>query len=138
MPRARVIVLGNQKSGTTAIACLLAELTGMSSTIDLPRSLRAEGYALVKGGLEFGVFLQRHPSLFAKELVKIPSLAFVVGEIRNYCPEATVIRVVCDPRDKVRSLLSRRGLPGDKQRLGWHHHLRMALQGRSLIKPLPD
>jgi len=61
MSEPEVIVLGNQKSGTSAIAHLLADLTGLSKTIDLPRPIRADGHSLVRKELPLRAFVKKTP-----------------------------------------------------------------------------
>jgi len=80
----KIIILGNQKSGTSAIAHLLAELIGLSKQIDLPRKLRKKGRALARGDMRFSELVRSHPEVFEKELVKIPSLTFAADQIREF------------------------------------------------------
>ena len=124
-----VIVLGNQKSGTTAIARLLAERCGLSATIDLPRGLRRHGFALIRGETTFESFRNRHPELFDARLVKIPPLTFVSDQVAEAFPGARLVGVIRDPRDNLRSLLNRRKLSGSDARPPWHRELMLRLSG---------
>lgn len=118
----KVFVFGNHKSGTTAIAKLLAASSGLSSTIDFPRSIRRDGYALVKGAMTFDDIANRHPKLFCRELVKIPALSFVAQDVLQRFPDSKAVWVVRDPRDNIRSILNRRKIPGDQKTIpGWNN-----------------
>ena len=118
---APVIVLGNQKSGTSAIAHLLADCAGLTKTIDiaelwpLARGLRA-------GELDLGSVVARHPRPFSSELIKEPNLTFVYGDLKRVFPAARFLFVNRDPRENLRSFLQRTGVPGDLERYdpaGW-------------------
>lgn len=126
----KLFVLGNHKSGTTAIAKLVAEMCGMPATIDFPRNIRKDGYALARGDLTFEDIVNRHPALFCKELVKIPALTFVASQIGKRFPDSKFLFIVRDPRDNIRSILNRRKIPGNKTELPFLRRWSMKLQNR--------
>lgn len=130
----KVMVLGNHKSGTTAIAKLLAELCGMESHIDLPRPLRPDGFALAEGGLSVNQFASIHPQCLEAELVKVPAFTFAAVEFQRLLPDTRFVCVVRDPRSNIRSLLSRRGLPGHLPKVGWWRQRWMRLRGRPSLQ----
>ena len=126
----KLFVLGNHKSGTTAIAKLLATMCGQTATIDFPRIIRRDGYALARGELSFEDLVNRHPALFCTDIVKIPALTFVAPEIVRRFPESKILFIVRDPRDNIRSILNRRKIPGDRNQLPVLKKLLMRIQNR--------
>lgn len=113
-----VLVLGTQKSGTTAIAHLLALATGELLTSDVfcrhdePLELR-----LLTGQLDFARFVRRYAAHFAKGIIKEPSLTFMYPALKRVFPDAQYVFVLRDPRDTIRSVLDRLALPGDRHDL---------------------
>jgi hypothetical protein len=115
---APVIVLGNQKSGTTAIAALLAEATGLSVTLDLQREFSDPVIDRVKtGGLTMGAFVKRNKLDFSRDIIKEPSLSVFFPELVAYFPDARFVMVIRDPRDNIRSMLNRLEIPGTADEL---------------------
>lgn len=111
---APVFVLGNQKSGTTAIASLLASHTGSAVTLDI--FFRCRGpvlAALLTQKLTLREFVRRHRGYFCVPVIKEPSLTFFYRELRECFPGAKFCWIVRDPRDNIRSILNRLRVPGD-------------------------
>ncbi|RNC82813.1 MAG: sulfotransferase [Phycisphaera sp.] len=125
----RVIVLGNHKSGTTAIAGLLAARAGLTTTIDLPRSRRREGYRLARGEMSIAAFYERNADLFEADLVKIPAMTFAADDIAAFFPDSQVVFVVRDPRQNIRSILNRRGISGTGRKLPLIYRIKQRLNG---------
>ena len=114
-----ILVLGNQKSGTTAIAALLAEATGLSVTLDLQREVDEPTFPRVRtGGMSFDDFIRRNRLDFSRRIVKEPNLTLFPRELRDRFPESPIVFIIRDPRDNIRSILDRLGLPGDCDCLG--------------------
>ncbi len=111
----RVIVLGNHKSGTTAIASLLGEMCGVSTAIDFPRQHRRSGYRLARGSVSLRRIHAEHPELFHSTVLKIPALTFVASQLPEVFPRARYVAIIRDPRENIRSILNRRGVSGDGQ-----------------------
>ncbi len=111
-----IIVLGNPRSGTTAIAGLLAEHAGASATLDLwPRLRDPETLAAVHSGeLPFDDFVRRFRADFSRDVIKDVHLTFLFPRLSERFPEARFVMVVRDPRDNIRSILDRLDLPGDR------------------------
>lgn len=110
-----IFVLGHQKSGTSAVAALLAELTGSSVTIDLLNEDRWPTYAKVASGwMSFERFVRRNRLDFSREIVKEPNLTFFYPQLAERFPAARFVMVVRDPRTNAKSVLDRLGLPGDR------------------------
>ncbi|HEV57045.1 MAG TPA: sulfotransferase [Phycisphaerales bacterium] len=117
-----VFILGNQKSGTTAIAALLAKATGKSITLDIFYNLPARiEMALLTGELPLSRFVAENPQYFATDLVKEPGLTFVYEPLSTHFPQARSVLCLRDPRDNIRSMLNRVNLPGRLDRLTPEH-----------------
>ncbi len=113
-----VFVLGNQKSGTTAIAALLGQMTGLPATLDLRREIDDPCYELLRNGTtSFEDFVRRNRLDFSRLLLKEPSLTVFYDELMGRFPESRVVFVMRDPRDNIRSILNRLNLPGDLREL---------------------
>jgi len=111
---APIFVLGNQKSGTTAIAALLGRLTGLETTLDLPREFDDPAYPRVRSGeMSIDDFIARNRSEFSRPLIKAPNLTFIRDRLRARFPDARFVMIVRHPRDNIRSILNRLDLPGD-------------------------
>lgn len=133
---APIIVLGNSKSGTTVIAALLAEYGGLSVTLDFwPRLRKPETLAAVHAGEEpFEEFVRRFRADFARGVVKDPHLTFFYPQLAQRFPEARFVMVMRDPRDNIRSILNRLGLPGDLSDLEASHYRRMRPLWEGILK----
>lgn len=117
-----IFFLGNQKSGTTAIAALTARCAGVSATLDLTRANHEVVWPkLWSGELPFQDFLRRFRAEFSRQLVKEPSLSvFATPLLQNFSRNRGCVLVVRDPRDNIRSILNRLSLPGDLADLTEH------------------
>lgn len=129
-----VFVLGVQKSGTTAIATLLAQLTGRTLSSDFTHlDPPAERTAFFDRTLPFDEFVARHRRELGRDIVKDPNLSFFVGELRAAFPDARIVFISRDPREQIRSLLDWMELPGDRDEVDAAHlaeNVRMLLDGR--------
>ena len=114
-----VIVLGNSKSGTTAITALLADYADASVTLDFwPRLRDPETLAALHSGEEpFEAFVRRFRADFSRDIVKDPHLTFLYPPLAERFPDARFLMIVRDPRDNIRSILDRLDLPGDRDDL---------------------
>lgn len=113
-----ILVLGTQKSGTTAVAALLGLASRQAVSLDLVRDLRRPTAMLVaEGGLAFGRFVRRHAVDFSRPIVKEPNLTFLLPWILQRWPRARMLFVVRNPLQTVRSVLDRLGLRGDRDTL---------------------
>lgn len=110
-----VLVLGNQKSGTSAIAALFARRVGLSATLDILSEVYWPLYPrVVTGQWTMDQYVLRYRAAFSRGLVKDPNLTLVADALLSRFPDSPVIFVVRDPRDNLRSLLNRLDLPGDE------------------------
>ena len=109
--REPIIVLGNQKSGTSAIASLLADFGGLSKTIDIPPLWGRKGVRIMRGEQRFADTVLRNKRYFASELIKEPFMIFFFDQVIEVFPDARFVMIIRDPRENTRSLLNSRGLP---------------------------
>jgi len=115
--RSATVILGNQKSGTSAIAHLLADACALTKTVDIPAVWPPAMDDLLKGDLDLDSLARQNRELFSREVIKEPYLTFVYPALRRLLPDARFVFVVRDPRDNVRSILNRLAIPGDLDHL---------------------
>jgi hypothetical protein len=110
-----VLVLGNQKAGTSAIAGLLGAAAGASVTIDLRNEQTAHPLFIRcrVGDLPFAELVRRNRLDFSRDIVKEPNLSLLYDDLVSYFPDSPVVVIVRDPRDNIRALLNWMRLPGD-------------------------
>lgn len=102
-----IFILGNQKSGTSAIAALLGEITGLSVTVDLLNEERRPLFhRCKKGEAPFSKLVRRNRLDFSRAIVKEPNLTLFYQELVDYFPAAKFVFIVRDPRDNLRSILN--------------------------------
>lgn len=113
-----VLVFGNQKSGTSAIAGMLAEVTRVPAAIDLVREYQSPSYPdVVRGARSARWFIRRNRLEFSRGIVKEPNFLVMWKQLLAELPDSPRILVVRDPRDNLRSILDRLELPGDRDEL---------------------
>jgi hypothetical protein len=130
-----VFVLGNQKSGTSAIAILLAEMTGLSLSMDLTREYLSTNQTWVpvqRGEISFEKFLAINKASFSSDIVKEANLTILYEELVKSFPAARFIFVLRDPRSNIRSILNRIDIPGNLPRLE-RRHLSKVTRGWDII-----
>lgn len=123
--RSPVWVLGNQKSGTTAIASLISEYGGLSFTIDFgdrPYKAAEQIVEVAKNQLTAEEFIRNFKWYFSKDLIKEPHLTFVFNQFDPLFPDAKYVFIARDPRDNIRSILDRVALPGNKKDINLDQH----------------
>ena len=110
-----VFILGVQKSGTTAIAALLAEATNLPATLDITRAINRPGAKLLRRyGVEgFDDFVYRYRREFFRKIVKEPGLTFDYEDLKVFFPKARFVMIMREPKDNVRSILNRLKVPGN-------------------------
>jgi hypothetical protein len=130
----KVFVVGVQKSGTTAIATLLARLTRQTLGSDFTHLDPApERTRFFERELPFDAYVAEHRRDFGRDIVKDPNLTFFIGELREAFPDARIVFISRDPREQIRSLLDWMGLPGDRDEVDTGplpENVRMLLEGR--------
>ena len=117
--RQAIFIFGNEKSGTTAIAALLATYGGLTQTLDLPwrSSMVRDQDCLHSGKLSFDEFVEKYKFEFSSELIKEPALTFLYEQVAEVFTLSKAVFVVRDPRDNIRSILNRVKIPGNLERL---------------------
>lgn len=116
--RSPVVVLGNQKCGTTVVAALLAEVAGVSATLDIFHRVTPSPLpGLLTGEKSLADFVDRHRFYFSTAVIKEPNLSFLYPQLRARFPGARMAWVQRDPRDNIRSILDRLGIHGTVEHL---------------------
>ena len=107
-----VIVLGNQKAGTSAVAGLLSMATECEVVIDFHREIRLPMFhKVIQGEASFERFAKRNRWEFSKPIVKEPNITHMYDHLRSAFPHAKFIFVVRDPFSNIRSIIQRLSLP---------------------------
>ncbi len=109
--RSPVFVLGNYKSGTTAISALLAKVAGASFTYDMFY------FTQTSPGTPLRDLVRQHRRWFAAQVNKAPEFTFMFDDLRECFPNARFVFTIRDPRDNVRSILNRLRIPGNLKTL---------------------
>ena len=121
-----IIVLGNQKSGTTVIAALLSKATRKTVAIDpwfqIQNKLDIESQInlqqrLYENSSKFNNFIEQNNQYFYFEVIKEPNFTFLYEDVKKCFPEAKFIFINRDPRDNIRSILNRLKIPGNIRQL---------------------
>lgn len=110
--REPVIVLGNQKSGTTAIAALIGKAARRSVILDFFFRVPRSGRKIIEGISTLNEFISHNKSFFSKKIIKDPDLTFLLPEVLNVYPQSKIVFILRDPIANVRSILNRLGLSG--------------------------
>lgn len=114
-----VFVLGNQKSGTSAISWLLSQATQKSHTLDITRAISEPGWQaqLVNGQMNISTWRNKYAFEFSRQIIKEPALTLFTEKLIAAYPNAQFVFIVRDPRDNIRSILNRINIPGTI--IGW-------------------
>jgi hypothetical protein len=130
-----VFVLGNQKSGTTVIAAALAECAGVSVALDLHAIHNPQATAsYVDRSLDVAAIERKCGRRFRAAIVKEPILTFYAQELLEKFPQARFAFVVRDPRDNIRSILNRVGVPGNQKSINTSQWSRILPVWREVIE----
>jgi hypothetical protein len=107
----KIFILGNQKSGTTAIGWLIAHYGDLTKTLDIPE-LWKEERKIFSGKRALASFVRSHRQIFSTELIKEPCLTFLYRELAEIFPESQFVFIIRHPADNIRSILDRLEVPG--------------------------
>lgn len=112
---APIFVLGHQKSGTTVIAAMLGEVSGLPVVLDLKREVQhgAAYQEVLEGRLSFKQYVAQNRNDFSYPIIKDPNLTFLYPQLSTRFPNSRYVFVVRNVRDCIRSILDRHRLPGD-------------------------
>jgi hypothetical protein len=111
-----VLVLGNQKTGSTAIAELLAAWGTLTAATDI-HPLQSPDCHLRNDPAAVERFVQRCRYYFRHDLIKENALTPATDALLEVLPRARPVYVVRHPVHNVRSILDRLGLPGNPRPL---------------------
>lgn len=112
-----LFVFGNQKSGTTAIAALLAAATGRRATLDFAGATEPFIGKLLRRETRLEEFVRLNAWAFSADIVKEPNLTFTAPALMEHFGVERAVFVIRHPHDNIRSILDRLKLPGDLARL---------------------
>ena len=89
---APIIILGNKKSGTTAIAKLLGKATGKTVTSDVVFRIRKKNFKerLYSRTLSFHDFIRKNKLYFSSDIIKDPNFTFFYDEILESLDRCTL------------------------------------------------
>jgi hypothetical protein len=115
-----IIMTGMQKSGTTAIAKLLGAATDRRVCSDpLYRIIEKKGIdyrpELFNNQIPLETVWKKNQHLFRGDIIKDPDFVFMLPEIKSLFPCASLVFILRDPRDTIRSILNRLDLPGNPE-----------------------
>ena len=109
-----VFFFGHQKSGTTAIAALFAELIGEPYHHDLFHSRGwLDNHEVLTGSLSVDDLVARAPKAFMRGVTKDPDFTFAMPQILEAYPSSPAIFIVREPKAMIASILGRLAIPGD-------------------------
>ncbi|SHJ16358.1 Sulfotransferase family protein [Mesonia phycicola] len=108
-------VFGMQKTGTTAIASLLATRSGKSCTLDT-KYLWGDYYKdIINKKLCFNNHINKFSYPFSKDIIKEPSASLMINQIEKVFKLKKYIFITRHPLDTIRSILNRLNIPGNKK-----------------------
>ena len=114
-----IFILGNQKSGTSAIAALLGKLTNKKASIDLFYSGFYYNFFLKwkQKQITTSKFIKINRLEFSADIIKEPHLSVFYEELMKEFPQSKFIMIVRNPLDIFRSILDRLDIDGNKNYL---------------------
>lgn len=108
-----IFIFGNQKSGTTAVAALLAHASDLPVTLDLRNEISQPTFQNISSSLTIEDFVRANKADFCRKIIKEPNLTLYIPELLALYPDSRCVFVVRNPVDNVRSILDRLGLSGN-------------------------
>ncbi|HSM95843.1 MAG TPA: hypothetical protein VLT91_07360 [Rhizomicrobium sp.] len=114
---APVFIFGNQKSGTSAVAGLLAAATGLSLITDFAGAQEPFIGDLIAGRTSIDAYIARNAWAFSAALVKEPGLSFVAPALLDRFAQSRSVFLLRDPYQNIRSILERVDLRGDREHI---------------------
>jgi hypothetical protein len=113
-----ILVLGNQKTGSSAVAHLLAAHGDLSLAADVHPAQGRERHVASLDAPAMAGFIQRARYYFRRDVVKENALTPGAGALLAALPNARAVFVARHPAHNVRSILDRLDLPGHPCPLG--------------------
>ncbi len=108
------IILGNQKSGTTAIAKLLGIATAKEVTSDY-LAFRGNNDLfpkLINEEISFKDFLSQSKWESSREIIKDPDFTFLYPQVKEVFIKTPKVFIVRHPEENIRSILNRHNVSG--------------------------
>ncbi len=132
-----IFLLGFQKSGTTAIAALLGKCTGLPVALDL-HWMHQDSVAPEVKSRSIGIrhILAKNRKEFLMPIIKEPMLTSMYNELHQFFPRSTYVFLVRDPRDVIRSILNRLGIPGNASGIPADIWARMTIAWKQMFETL--
>ena len=113
-------VFGVQKSGTSAIAGLLAHRANKTVTLDTPYLWEPYYSEIISGNLSLKHHVIKNPFPFSKDIIKEPAASVMIGHIEKIFNLPQYLFIYREPHDVIRSILNRLDLPGNKKNVNFH------------------
>ena len=114
-----IFILGNQKSGTSAIASILGSFSGKITAIDL--FLSGFHYSLFTNWkykkISTTDFINKNKYEFSADIIKEPHLSIFFDELKTEYPQSRFVMIIRNPFDNIRSILDRLDVVGNKTKL---------------------
>lgn len=107
-----IFILGNQKSGTSAICGLLGESVGKDYLIDFVGGWSPHIERVINQEIPIKKFVMNNAWAFSHAIIKEPNLTFIAPQLISHFPHSEFIFVVRDPFNNIRSILNRLGISG--------------------------
>ncbi|HEY7978669.1 MAG TPA: hypothetical protein VID67_10770 [Rhizomicrobium sp.] len=114
---APLLIFGNQKSGTSAVAGLLSGATGERLITDFAGAQEPYIGELIRGNISIADYVARNAWAFSAPIVKEPGLTFAAPALMQYFGESRAVMVLRNPWHNIRSILERVDIKGDADRL---------------------
>ena len=112
-----LLVVGNQKSGTSAIAALLGKATEQPVLVDLFYRFGPRSLPYLRGEKPLDELLARSPHYLSRPIWKEPEFVLFGPELDRLFPDSPRVFIVRDPYANTRSILDRLGLGGDVEQV---------------------
>ena len=111
-----IIIIGHQKSGTTAIAQLLGKGIGKSVSIDpfyRTPNKQTQLPSVYSNKKMLGVYIAKNGYLFSEGIIKDPEFSFFYPELKILYPHSKFVFIIRNPFDNIKSIFDRLKIPGD-------------------------
>ena len=129
----KAVFLGHQKSGTTAIANLVAKRAGLSYSNDPVYNCARKSVKNLKmlenDDLSIIDVVNNNKGLFYRDVVKDPDFSLSPSIVKEIYPSAKIVFISRKPEDIIRSIFDRLGLDG--------RNGETSVDGELLHKPTP-
>lgn len=121
-----LLVFGNQKSGTSAIAGLLGAATGQTVQNDLFTRYGAEAIPVLKGEAPLSAIWAKSAPYLERDILKEPEFVFFSDELSEIFAGSKRIFIVREPFDNIRSIYNRLSIDGRSERVDRSVHREIA------------